>query len=220
VRVLVADDHTLFRDGIVSLLEAGGFEIVGQVGDGQAAVEATRQLRPDLVLMDIAMPRMSGLEALRQIKEVLPQTEVVMLTVSVDDADLIEAIRAGAHGYLLKDLHADEFLQMLEGLERGEAAVSRKTAARLFDGLVAQSRSGPKPAELLTEREIELLQYVAEGLSNKAIAQQLSISENTVKYHMKKIFQKLGVQNRTEAVTNAIRAGLLRPKPFHEAPDS
>lgn len=213
MRVLVADDHTLFRDGITSLLEAAGFEVIGQVGDGQAAVEAARRLRPDLVLLDIGMPRMSGLEALRKIKEQEPKTQVVMLTVSEDDADLLEAIKAGAHGYLLKDLHADEFLQMLEGLQHGEAAISRRTAARLIGGLTSHPDSRHRTAERLTEREIELLQCVAGGLSNKAIAQQLSISENTVKYHLKKIFQKLHVQNRTEAVTHAMQAGMLEPNP-------
>jgi DNA-binding NarL/FixJ family response regulator len=211
MRVLVADDHSLFRDGIISLLEAAGLQVVGQVGDGQAAVEAALRLRPDLVLLDIDMPQMSGLAALRRIKVERPETQVVMLTVSKDDADLFQAIKAGAQGYLLKDLSADEFLEMLEGLEHGEAAISRKTAARLIDGLGTPSRRPLRPAERLTEREIELLALVAEGLPNIAIAQRLSVSENTVKYHLKKIFQKLGAQNRTEAVMHAIRAGLLKP---------
>ncbi len=211
MRVLVADDHSLFRDGIISLLEAAGFEVVGQVGDGQAAVEAVLRLRPDLVLMDITMPRMSGLEALRIIKQMLPETQVVMLTVSDEDADLFEAIRSGASGYLLKSLNAEEFLTMLNGLQRGEAAMTRKTTARLIRGLT-ESSSRPqhdRSVQRLTEREIELLRLVAEGMSNKAIAHALSVSENTVKYHMKNILQKLNAQNRTEAVTHAIRAGLL-----------
>lgn len=213
MRVLVADDHSLFRDGIVSLLEAAGFEVIGQVGDGRAAVEAAQRLRPDLVLLDITMPQMSGLEALRLIKAELPEVQVVMLTVSDDDTDLLNAVKAGAHGYLLKNLTADEFLDMLGGLERGEAAMTRQTTARLLQGLADLSQPRAEPMEGLTQREIELLRLVAEGLSNKAIAQALSVSENTVKYHLKNILQKLGVQNRAEAVAHALRAGLLKSNP-------
>ena len=183
------------------------------MGDGQAAVEAALRLRPDLVLLDITMPQLSGLEALRLIKRELPETQVVMLTVSDDDADLSEAVESGALGYLLKDLSADQFFEMLDGLQRGEAAMTRQTTTRLMKGLADLSPQRAEPAESLTEREIELLRLVAEGMSNKAIAQTLSISENTVKYHMRNILQKLGVQNRTEAVTQAIRAGLLDPDP-------
>jgi DNA-binding NarL/FixJ family response regulator len=215
MRVLVADDHSLFRDGIISLLEAAGFDVVGQVGDGQAAVEAALRLRPDLVLLDITMPQLSGLEALRLIKARLPETQVVMLTVSDDDADLFEAVESGALGYLLKDLSADEFFEMLNGLQRGEAAMTRQTTTRLMKEFADLSRQRVEPAQNLTQREIELLRLVAEGLSNKAIAQRLSISENTVKYHLRNILQKLGVQNRTEAVTHAIGAGLLDPDPSH-----
>jgi DNA-binding NarL/FixJ family response regulator len=211
MRVLVADDHSLFRDGIISLLEAAGFDVVGQVGDGQAAVDAALRLRPDLVLLDISMPQMSGLEALRLIKRELPEAQVVMLTVSDDDADLFEAVESGATGYLLKNLTADEFFEMLAGLQRGEAAVSRLTTTRLMKGFADLSHQQAKPVESLTQRETELLQLVAQGMPNKAIAQRLSISGNTVKYHMRNILQKLGAQNRTEAVTNAIRAGLLDP---------
>lgn len=211
MRILVADDHSLFRDGIISLLEAAGFEVVGQVGDGQAAIEAVQRLRPDLVLLDITMPQMSGLEALRHIKAKRPETQVVMLTVSDEDVDLFEAIESGALGYLLKDLSAEEFFEMLDGLQRGEAALTRRTATRLMQRLTTPSDRQQEPAQNLTPREIELLRLVTEGMSNKAIAQALSISGNTVKYHIRNILQKLNAQNRTEAVTHAIGAGLLNP---------
>ncbi len=209
MRVLVADDHSLFRDGIVSLLQAAGFEVVGQVSDGEQAVEATRRLQPDLVLLDIAMPGMDGLETLRQIKGEWPQTKVVMLTVSDDDRHLFEAVRSGAEGYMLKNLTANEFLQLLQGLEQGEAAMTRRMAARLMKGMADMAQRPEQAAPSLTPRELELLQLVAEGLSNRAIGQRLSISENTVKYHMKHVLQKLGAQNRTEAVSIALRAGLI-----------
>ncbi len=213
MRVLVADDHSLFRDGIVSLLEAAGFDVVGQVGDGQAAVEAAHRLHPDVVLMDITMPRMDGLQALQIIRTDLPATQVVMLTVSDDDANLFEAIRHGAAGYLLKNLNAEEFLKILEGVEHGEAAMTRQTTARLLHGMAHPSQPAGEVADPLTERESDLLRLVAQGLPNKAIAQRLSLSENTVKYHLKNILQKLGVQNRTEAAAYAIRNGLIKDTP-------
>ena len=213
MRILVADDHSLFRDGIVSLLEAAGYEVIGQVGTGQEAVSATLQLRPDLVLLDISMPELDGLEALRNIREKSPGTQVVILTVSDDDSDLMEAIQAGANGYLLKSLSAETFLELLQGLKRGEAAISGQMTARLIKGIGAQANSKTEPFEKLTSRELDLLHLVADGLSNKAIAQELSISENTVKYHMKNIFQKLHAQNRTEAVTIAMQAGILDTSP-------
>ena len=212
MRVLVADDHSLFRDGIVSLLEAAGFQVIGQVGDGREAVEAARRLHPELVLMDLSMPEMTGMEALRAIRTEMPDVQVVMLTVSDEDSDLFEAIRAGARGYLLKSLNADEFIELLEDLQRGDAAISRKTATRLIEGYATLSRQQTKPSEsLLTPREMELLQLIVDGMSNKAIAERLSLSENTIKYHIKNILQKLGVQNRTEAATQALRTGLLSP---------
>ena len=208
MRVVVADDHSLFRDGITSLLEAAGYEVVEQSSDGQEAFEAVRQFHPDLVLLDISMPKMDGLEALRLIKAEFPETRVVILTVSDDDDTLFSTIKAGADGYLHKDLNANEFLAMLSGLERGEAAITRKTATRLMSGF--QSLAQPVDSDdQLTKREIQMLRWMGEGFSNKAIAQQLFISENTVKYHIRNILQKLGVQNRTEAVAYAIREGLI-----------
>ena len=209
-RVVVADDHSLFLDGITSLLEAVGYEIVAQASNGRMAVEAVRDKRPDLVLLDITMPEMNGLEALEIIKVEFPDTCVVMLTVSDADEDLFKAIQSGADGYLLKDLNSKEFIEMLEGLELGEAAINRRMAARLMSGFQQLSMQKNEEPNQLTEREIELLQWMVEGLSNKAIAQQLFISENTVKYHIRNILQKLGVQNRTEAVATAIRKGLTK----------
>jgi DNA-binding NarL/FixJ family response regulator len=211
IRVLVADDHSLFRDGIVSLLEAAGYEIVGQVGDGEAAIEQARLLQPDLVLLDLTMPEIDGHDALIQIRASLPDTKIVILTVSDDDADLHRAIKAGADGYLLKSLNADQFLEMLKGLERDEAAITRHTAARLMAQLAQPPMIEADNYEQLTERETQLLRLVGKGLSNRAIAQMLSISHNTVKYHMKNILQKLSVQNRTEAVAHAMRMGLIEP---------
>ncbi len=208
MRVLVADDHSLFRDGITSLLQAAGLEVVGQASDGRTAIDAAMRLRPDLVLMDITMPNMSGLEALREIKQRVPGVRVVMLTVSEDDADLLEAIRSGAEGYLSKSLDGNKFVDMLDALQHGRAAMTRKTTAQLLRGL-ADPPPPPSPNPSLTRREIELLRLVAEGNSNKHIAQSLSVSENTVKYHMRNIMHKLGAQNRTEAVTQATRSGLL-----------
>jgi DNA-binding NarL/FixJ family response regulator len=209
IRVVVADDHSLFRDGITSLLEAAGYDVVDQGNDGQEAVEAVRKTLPDLVLLDISMPKMNGLEALHLIKAEFPETRVVILTVSEDDDDLFTSIRAGADGFLHKDLDASEFLEMLAGLERGEAAITRKTAARLMSGF-QQLTEQTENVDALTKREIQLLYWMVEGYSNREIAKELFISENTVKYHIRNIFQKLEVQNRTEAVAYALREGLIR----------
>jgi DNA-binding NarL/FixJ family response regulator len=210
MRVLVADDHSLFRDGIVSLLTAAGLTVVGQAESGEQAVAEARRLRPDVVLMDIQMPGLNGIEATRRITSEQPQVQVVMLTVSQDDADLFQALKAGARGYLPKSLTAEEFIDLVEGLEHGDAPLPRRLATRLIEGIARQ----PEPAvdatlvEGLTRRERELLGLVAGGLSNKAIAGQLGVSENTVKYHMKNILQKLHLHNRAEAAAYAVRTGL------------
>ena len=211
-RVLVADDHALFRDGLVSLLEAADYEVIAQVENGKKAVEVAIELQPEVILLDITMPELDGLEALRRLRQALPESKLVILTVSDDEKNLAEAIRAGANGYLLKSLDADEFLDLLDGLQRGEAAITRKMTAKLMAGLAHPAEERTDPVLSLTAREIELLKWVQEGLPNRAIAQKLLISENTVKYHLKNIFQKLDAQNRTEAVAHAFRAGLLSSK--------
>jgi len=213
MRVLLADDHALFRDGVRSLLAARGVEVVGEAGDGQEALEATLRLRPDVVLMDITMPRMDGLEATRLIKARLPQTKIVMLTVSDEDRVLFEAIKSGAQGYLLKNLQASEFFDLLAGIERGEAPISRGLAGRILEEFArrrAPSASGE--AEELTDREREVLQAVSGGASNREIAASLHISENTVKFHMKNILDKLHLRNRAEVVAYAARRGWLPPE--------
>jgi DNA-binding NarL/FixJ family response regulator len=207
MRIFVVDDHSLFRDGVISLLEAGGHTVVGQAGDGLTAIESIRGLHPDLVIMDIKMPVMDGIDALRQIKSVSPEIKVIMLTVSEDEANLVDAVRAGADGYLLKHLNAKDFLDMVNGLERGEAALTRSLTARLLKLMAALEPESER--SLLSEREVEILRLVAAGKSNRLIAEQLSISENTVKYHLKNILHKLGVSNRTEAVTWAIQRSIL-----------
>ena len=206
-RIVVADDHSLFRDGIVSLLEAAGYDVVSQVGEGAGAVEAALRLRPDLVLMDVTMPGVTGLEALRRIRAEWPEARVVMLTASDENEDLFAAVEAGACGYLLKSLSSDEFLAMLAGVEQGEAAMTRQTTNRLLQGLSRRSQPVAPPVAL-TEREEQLLGLLSSGLSNKAIARAMSLSENTVKYHLKNILQKLNVHNRTEAAAYAIRTQL------------
>lgn len=212
MRVLLADDHALFRDGIRSLLEARGVEVVGEAADGREAVEAALRLRPDVVLMDVAMPGVDGLEATRAIKAHLPDTKVVMLTVSDDDRTLFEALRSGAHGYLLKNLQAEEFFDLLAGIDRGEAPLSPSLAGRILD----EFRRGKRPAERpgpdeLTDKEMEVLRAVSLGASNREIAARLRISENTVKYHIKNILDKLHLRNRAEVVAYAARRGWIRP---------
>ena len=208
MRVLIVDDHSLFRDGISSLLEAAGFTIVGQAGDGQTAVMQAANLRPELVLLDIHMPVMNGIEALKQIKAIDPSIRVVMLTVSEDENDLLLAIQNGAEGYLLKHLSAPEFIEMLEGIKRGDAAISRKTAKFLMKR-IAQVNFGQPSIEALTNRELEIVRLLATGLTNKRISEKLMLSENTIKYHLKNILRKLNVQNRTEAVTKAIQEKII-----------
>jgi DNA-binding NarL/FixJ family response regulator len=207
MRIFVVDDHSLFRDGVISLLEADGHQVVGQAGDGQSAVLRIPELAPDLVLMDINMPGMDGVEALRLLKASRPEIKVIMLTVSEDEDNLVSAIRAGADGYLLKHLNARDFLEMVNGLERGEAAITRSMTMRLLKLMSAAQTGETRP--VLSERELEILRMVADGKSNHTIAEYLSISENTVKYHLKNISQKLGASNRTEAVMRAVQQGLI-----------
>jgi DNA-binding NarL/FixJ family response regulator len=212
MNVLVADDHALFRDGIISLLVAADHRVIGQAGDGDAAVKAAFELKPDLVLMDIQMPGLSGLDALEQIKQNSPLTRVVMLTVSDDDENILTAMERGADGYLLKDLNSREFLECIRGLEQGSLAVTRKTATQLISRYQNLLRQEGGEKELLSGREVQVLELVGEGMSTSDIAQKLYISENTVKYHVRNILQKLGAHNRAEAISHAVQKGLIEAR--------
>lgn len=214
IRVLLVDDHVLFRKGLASLIDPmEDMEVVGAAGSGQEALEMSRELMPDLILMDIQMPGWDGLKATRLIKEEMPYVKIIMLTVSDDDKDLFEAIKSGAQGYLLKNLEPDDLFELLRGVSKGEAPISRLTAARILDEFtrLAQSETWvPSSAESLTPREREVLQLVAQGTTNKEIASQLFISENTVKNHIRNILAKLHLQNRVQAAAYALREGLIR----------
>ncbi|OJX37869.1 MAG: hypothetical protein BGO78_07420 [Chloroflexi bacterium 44-23] len=212
MNVLVADDHALFRDGIISLLTAADYRVIGQAGDGNEAVKAAAELKPDLVLMDIDMPGLNGLEALKKIKEHNPLTRVVMLTVSDDDENVVRAIKMGADGYLLKDLSSKDFLECIQGLEQGNLAVTRKTASRLISRFQNLLKQCGDEKEILTSREVEVLELVGAGSSTGEIAHRLYISENTVKYHVRNILQKLGASNRAEAISHAVQKGLIEAR--------
>jgi DNA-binding NarL/FixJ family response regulator len=214
MRILLADDHALFRDGVASLLGAWGHDVVGQVADGDAAVSAALRLRPDLVLMDVAMPGGGGLEATRRLAAEAPGIAIVMLTASEDIDDLFAAIKAGSRGYLLKNLEAAELRGMLNAIERGEAAITPAIAARILAEL-ARPEPAPAPASAdpdpdhLTDRELDVLKLVVRGMRNKEIAAELGISENTAKFHLRNILDKLHAQNRAEVVARAMREGLV-----------
>ncbi len=210
MRIVLADDHALFRDGVSSLLRAWGHDVVGHAADGREAVDLVVRLEPDLVLMDVRMPGMSGVEATREIAIVRPETPIVMLTVSEDEEDLFAAIRAGARGYLLKDLEAAHLRTMIEAVARGEAAITPATAARIIRHLARLGTVADEAIpDQLTVRELEVLRLVTAGRRNKEIALELGISENTVKYHLRNILEKLHAQSRTEVATRALREGLV-----------
>ncbi len=209
MRIVLADDHPLFRDGVASLLAAWGHEVVGMAGDGEEAVALVERLQPDLVLMDVAMPGVSGLEATRRLATSRPGTAIVMLTASEDEDDLFAAMKSGARGYLLKNLEADQLRAMMEAVARGDAAISPATAARII-AQFARPAAVPTPDQL-TERETAVLRLVVEGRRNKEIGAELGISENTVKFHLRNILEKLHAESRTEVAARAVREGLVPP---------
>jgi DNA-binding NarL/FixJ family response regulator len=216
---MLVDDHLLFRKGIASMLsDRQKFTVVGEAGDGVEAVRVAIETKPDLVLLDIHMPKRDGLETIKILKQELPETEVVMLTVSDDEEDLFEAIKAGAKGYLLKNLHPQQLYAVLEGIGQGEAAISGKMASKILQEL---NQSGQEPAEetdpdALTEREVEVLEQVVTGATNKEIAATLHITENTVKIHLRNILEKLHVQNRIQAAVRAVHTGLVEEEAFED----
>lgn len=222
MRVLLADDHALFRAGLASLLRAWAMDVVGEAGSGKEALELAREVQPDLVLMDIGMSPVNGLEATRAIKAELPGVKVVIITVSEDDQDLFEAVKSGAEGYLLKGMSEEEFGTALTRLTAGEPAFTPGLAARVLDEFVRMSREPSNEhagAEgKLTSRERDVLRLVAAGATNREIASELFISENTVNFHMKHILGKLHLKNRVHAAAFAIRVGLAEEEGQDEEP--
>ena len=218
VRVLLIDDHALFRSGVAGLLASqADFEVVGEASNGQEGLELARVLLPDIILMDVSMPVMDGLEATRRIKAELPYIRIIILSISDSDPNLFEAVKAGAQGYLLKNIDARALYGALRGVVLGEAPVSRVMAARLLDEFGRHVRqngaAAPGPAAELSSREKQVLEQVARGRSNKEIAASLDIAENTVKNHLKNILEKLHLENRVQAATFAVRAGLIEKPP-------
>ncbi len=213
MRVLIADGHAIFRRGLADILTIHGMTVVGEARNGREAVRLARQLQPDIVLMDLTMPRLGGLTATRRIKEEMTEVKVVILTASETDDDLLAAVKSGAQGYLLKDIEAKELVALLERIQRGELVVTPHLTPKL---LAAIARSGsdlqsPEPA-ILTAREREVLELLVRGVtSNHELAERLRISENTVRYHVRNILQKLHLQNRAQAVACALRNGLVNP---------
>jgi DNA-binding NarL/FixJ family response regulator len=212
IRVLLADDHALFRRGVASLLASErDFEVVGEAEDGLQAVQMARELMPDVILMDISMPRLDGIEATRRIKAEIPYVRIIILTVSEGEGSLFDAIKGGAQGYLLKRIQPQALFGTLRGVIQGEAPMSRVMAARLLAEFARQARpdaAGPARAAALSAREREVLEQLAKGRSNKEIASALGIAENTVKNHLKNILEKLHLENRVQAAMYAVRQGL------------
>ncbi|WP_330337386.1 response regulator transcription factor [Streptomyces sp. NBC_00557] len=215
-RVVVADDQTVVREGIVMLLGLlPGVEVVGAAGDGEEAVRLVAELAPDVVLMDLRMPRCDGVEATRRIREQYPGTQVVVLTTYADDESLFPALHAGARGYLTKDAGGDEIVRAVESVLSGDAGLSPSVQRRLLERL-SRSEPGPPvtaeaPPDGLTARETEVLTLIAEGLSNQEIARKLHVSTATVKTHINNLFSKTGLKDRAQAVRYAYSKGLVRP---------
>jgi DNA-binding NarL/FixJ family response regulator len=216
IRALIVDDHALFRRGLEMVLAAeDDIELVGEASDGTEAVQKAGESLPDVVLMDIRMPKSSGIEACRAMKEVAPSSKIVMLTISDEEEDLFEAIRAGASGYLLKDIPLDEVADVVRAVHGGQSLINPSMAAKLLTEFAAlnkrdqEERAEQVPPPKLTDREMQVLKLVAKGMNNRDIAKELFISENTVKNHVRNILEKLQIHSRMEAVMIAVREKLI-----------
>ena len=216
MKVLLVDDHPLFLDGLKNLLTNRGMEVVGTACDGLEAMEKARVLKPDLILMDIQMPRLNGLAATRLIKTEQPNVKIVILTISENDEDLFEAIKSGASGYLLKTEETDKFLELLSGLARGEVPLSAGLASHVLKefarqgGVSGSFEQAVKKGESLTPRQMEVLILIAQGLTYKEVGAKLFLTEHTIKYHMGEIIERLQLENRRQVVEYARRMKLGR----------
>ena len=215
MRILVADDHALFRDSLASLLASHQHEVIGQASNGREAVAMTMRLKPDLVLMDLDMPELNGLEATRLICADAVGTKVVILTGADDDENLFEAIKSGAQGYLLKNLEADDFFTLLERVANGEPGLTPSLARKLLKEFASPSKTDQAhDPDALTDREREVLELLVQGVTtNRKLAKTLGVSENTVKFHVRNILDKLHLNNRAQVVSFALRHRLVSMPP-------
>ena len=208
IRVLLVDDHEVVREGLRSFLSLqDGLEVAGEAADGEQAVREAERLRPDVILMDLVMPRLDGVGAMRELRRRLPASRVIVLTSFADDERLLPAIQAGAAGYLLKNVAPQELARAVRAAHAGEALLDTAVAARLVEAIATPA--GEAPPERLTPREREVLALLGRGLSNKRIARELGVAEKTVKTHVSHLLAKLGAADRTEAAVYAVRAGLV-----------
>ncbi len=213
IRILIVDDHEMVRDGLaVMLSRQDDFSVVGEAQNGLEAVEKARELQPDVVLMDLRMPELNGVDAMRRIRDELPDLKFLVLTTYDTDEYIFDAIEAGAKGYLLKDASREDLFRAVRAVHRGESLIEPGVQSRLLDRLAQLSRQATQSSsnETLSGRETEVLQLMAHGSANKAIAAVLSISESTVKTHVSNIFQNLEVGQRTEAVTKEMSLGIIK----------
>ncbi|MBN1856476.1 MAG: response regulator transcription factor [Dehalococcoidia bacterium] len=209
IKILIADDHPVVREGLSAMLERQeDMEVVGDAADGAAAVTICEKTKPDVVLMDLRMPEMDGVQAMRQISEKQPTIKFIVLTTFDTDDYIFKGIEAGARAYLLKDSPREELFKAIRAVYRGESLIQPSIAMKVLDRFATLSRQS-QPPELLSEREMEVLRLMATGAANKTIAARLFISESTVKTHVQSIFQKLDVNDRTEAVTHALQKGII-----------
>ncbi len=211
IRLLLADDHRMLREGLRRSMVDEGFDVVGEADNGEDAVRMAAELQPDVVLMDVSMPEMDGVEATRAIRATDTATQVIMLTMHADHDVLAEAIRAGASGYLVKDCSTDEVADAVRMAAQGDTALSPQLAATMLDEV--RRLAVPSPAEedrVITKREEEVLQLIADGCSTPEVAERLYISQKTVKNHLASIYQKLDARDRTQAVLQAVRMGIVR----------
>jgi NarL family two-component system response regulator LiaR len=211
IRVMLVDDHGVVREGLRTFLELqDGIEVVGEAEDGEQAVREAERIEPDVILMDLVMPVLDGVGAMRELRHRLPLTRVIVLTSFTEDDRLLPAIQAGAAGYLLKNVQPKELARAVRAAHAGEALLDPAVAARLVEAIAQPA--GEEPRDELTPREREVLELIGQGLSNKRIALQLGVSEKTVKTHVGHVLAKLGVTDRTQAALHAMRSGLLSPK--------
>ncbi|ACZ41222.1 two component transcriptional regulator, LuxR family [Thermobaculum terrenum ATCC BAA-798] len=209
IRVVIAEDHALVREGTKELLEKRGIRVIGEASNGEEAVELAQKLQPDLILMDVSMPKLNGIDATKIIKQKHPNIAVLVLSAYDDDQYVFALLQAGAAGYILKDAHADEVVNAVKAVANGESVLAPSIAKKVLSRFTSPSTQPEHPSPVLTDRELDVLRLAAKGESNKAIAQQLHLSPRTVQVHLSNIFNKFGVASRTEAVLHALKLGLI-----------